>query len=290
MRSCYLHYFLRVFCSKRWSTEIFPCRREAMLLFFFNSVGGSRLYSANLYTDGIPLFFYPICEINACYCCMSNNRCNLQLKTSVRNEVSSLYPSDVSVFLPYKWWKHHPLLCHRRSNQITTTNQAAFSPFLTNRCVLGRTKMGPGERTVSLRRWGCVRPVMKKNRERIFSPSLRPPPPRHIPVCPKQRHKNPDSFHLTLSGLVDTTSPVAFCLFLSEKPRWRQLAEMVLLDVRGGTAGPTAAVRSRMGGEEPCVSLRSRFGPRPDYLNLGGTAATRWSINLTQKSSLSIKT
>lgn len=72
------------------------------------------------------------------------------------------------------------------------------------------------------------------------------------------------------------------------------MAELVFLDVwaislLGETAGPTAAVRRRMGGVEPCVSLRSLFGPRPDYLNLGGTAAASLSINLTQKSNLAIK-
>lgn len=46
----------------------------------------------------------------------------------------------------------------------------------------------------------------------------------------------------------------------------------------GETAGPAALVRGGMGwdgmgGVEPYVSLRSRFGPGPDYLNLGGTAA-----------------
>lgn len=72
------------------------------------------------------------------------------------------------------------------------------------------------------------------------------------------------------------------------------MAELVFLDVwgislLGETAAPAAAARRPTGGVEPCVSLRSRLGPRPDYLNLGGTAAARLSINLARKSNVALK-
>lgn len=45
--------------------------------------------------------------------------------------------------------------------------------------------------------------------------------------------------------------------------------------VAGRDCGSNSGGARRMGGVEPCVRLRSRFGPRPDYLNLGGTAVAR---------------
>lgn len=147
-------------------------------------------------------------------------------------------------------------------------------------------KNGAGERAVSRRKTRLRPPRHEEARTHLFSFS-----PAASASLQQQRHKNPDliiSPHL-VRGCSTPRLPSIFVVFLSLSKKL-QPAELVVLDGLGETAGPTAAARSPMGGEEPCVSLRSRFGPRPDYLNLGGTADTRWSINLTQKHNLAAKT
>lgn len=119
-------------------------------------------------------------------------------------------------------------------------------------------------RTVSRKRWDCVPPVMA-SREGIFPPSLRPPPSFPIPPGLTTPIKS-EWTSLTLSRLLENTSPVEF-----EKANgrysWtcgeRRCGERLRVQQRRCVVGWA-------GGVEPRVRLRSRFGPGPDYLSLGG--------------------